>query len=240
MTILDLTLEELRYRYHFEDALLIRKVEETLLNLFSEGFLNGTVHTCIGQEFSAVAFVKQLGQGDFIFSNHRCHGHYLAQTRDFRGLIGELMGKKSGVSGGVGGSQHLCADRFFSNGIQGGILPVAAGLALANKLSGKERIGIVFIGDGTLGEGTVYESINLISKWEIPLLVVLEDNLYAQSTHQNMNLAGDILRRPQSFGIPTYESETGHVDKLFANALKSIEYVRSECKPTIMLCWFLS
>jgi 2-oxoisovalerate dehydrogenase E1 component len=235
MTISDITSDELRKSYHFEDALLIRKVEETLLRLFSIGQLNGTVHTCIGQEYSAVAFVKQLEQDDFIFSNHRCHGHYLARTGDYRGLISELMGKKSGVSGGVGGSQNLFSGNFFSSGIQGGIVPVSAGLALANKLNGNGCIGIVFIGDGTLGEGVVYESLNMISKWEIPLLVVLENNSYAQSTPQELNIAGEILDRPRAFGIRAFESETGQLEHLFSNAKESIEYVRSECKPAFHL-----
>ena len=138
-----------------KEALRIRKVEEKFLQLFSEGKLNGTVHTCVGQEFSAVAFAGQLKKKDFIFSNHRCHGHYIAFTGDVRGLLAELLGKASGTCGGIGSSQHLCHNNFYSNGIQGGIVPVAAGYALGNKLKGNGAIGIVFIGDGTLGEGAL-------------------------------------------------------------------------------------
>ena len=83
-----------------EEAILIRRVEETFLELFSQGKLNGTVHTCVGQEFSAVAFAGQLEKKDFIFSNHRCHGHYLSFTKDYEGLIAELMGKEIGTCGG--------------------------------------------------------------------------------------------------------------------------------------------
>src|ERR1700760_3504809 len=88
-----------------KEALLIRRVEETFLDLFSKGKLNGTVHTCVGQEFSAIAFAGQLKKSDFIFSNHRCHGHYISFTKDCYGLIAELLGKKTGASGGVGSSQ---------------------------------------------------------------------------------------------------------------------------------------
>ncbi len=152
---------------HIKDALRIRKVEEKFLQLFSEGKLNGTVHTCVGQEFSAIAFAGQLKKKDFVFSNHRCHGHYIAFTGDVRGLLAELLGKASGTCGGIGSSQHLCNNNFFSNGIQGGIVPVAAGYSLANKLKKNGAIGIVFIGDCTLGEGTLYETMNIISKWEM-------------------------------------------------------------------------
>src|SRR5262245_15810428 len=138
-------------------GLLIRAVEQRLLALFSEGRLFGTVHTCIGQEWTGIAVAEALEDGDLVFSNHRCHGHFLARTDDVEGLAAEIMGRASGVCGGRGGSQHLCSEGFFSNGIQGSIVPVAAGLALAQKLAGDRRITVAFIGDGTLGEGALYE-----------------------------------------------------------------------------------
>ncbi len=113
--------------------------EETLLALFDEGLLNGTTHACIGQEADCVGVIEHLRDGDHIFSNHRCHGHYLARTGTRCGLLAEIMGKPEGVCGGIGGSQHLCAPGFKSNGIQGGIVPTAAGIALAMKLAGDRR-----------------------------------------------------------------------------------------------------
>jgi 2-oxoisovalerate dehydrogenase E1 component len=219
----------------YEKALLIRQVEEKFLELFSEGKLNGTVHTSVGQEFSAIAFAGQINKTDFIFSNHRCHGHYLEFTNDLKGLIAELMGKKVGTCGGIGSSQHLCHTNFFSNGVQGGIVPLAAGFALANKLRKNNQIGIVFIGDGTLGEGVVYETLNIISKWEIPLLLVCENNQYAQSTPITKNLAGDILKRAEAFNIASFKSNTWDVDDLMENARNSIEQVRTTSKPVFHL-----
>jgi 2-oxoisovalerate dehydrogenase E1 component len=220
---------------NIKEAIRIRRVEEKFLELFSAGKLNGTVHTCVGQEFSAVAFAGQLKKRDFIFSNHRCHGHYIAFTGDVRGLLAELLGKASGVSGGIGSSQHLCNKNFYSNGIQGGIVPVAAGYALGNKLKGNDAIGIVFIGDGTLGEGALYETMNIISKWEIPLLIVCENNFYAQSTPQSVNLAGDILSRASAFGIQTFEGDTWDPELLMGKAQGAIDYVRSSVKPGFFL-----
>ncbi|HMH23205.1 MAG TPA: thiamine pyrophosphate-dependent enzyme [Puia sp.] len=218
-----------------KEALRIRRVEEKFLELFSLGKLNGTVHTCVGQEFSAIAFAGQLKNKDFVFSNHRCHGHYIAFTGDTRGLLAELLGKASGTCGGIGSSQHLCNSNFFSNGIQGGIVPVAAGYALGNKLKENGAIGIVFIGDGTLGEGTLYETMNIISKWEIPLLIVCENNFYAQSTPQHINLAGDIQARARAFGIRTQHGNTWDPESLMHQAKEAIEYVREGSKP----CFFL-
>jgi 2-oxoisovalerate dehydrogenase E1 component len=211
----------------YKKALLIRRTEDTFLDLFSQGKLNGTVHTCSGQEFSALAFCSVLNKEDVIQSNHRCHGHYIARTGDVKGLIAELMGKASGVCGGIGSSQHLCNNNFYSNGVQGGIVPVAAGMALAAKRDGKGAIVVVFIGDGTLGEGVVYESMNLASLLQLPLHIVCENNRYAQSTKSSENLSGSILARPESFGIQTFHSNTWDLEELFKNAKSSIKATRS-------------
>ena len=182
-----------------------------------------------------MAIVAALQEGDLLFSNHRGHGHYLAWTDDVEGLIAEIMGKQTGMCGGRGGSQHMCAQGFFSNGIQGGIVPVAAGLALAQKLQGRPNITVVFIGDGTLGEGVLYETLNVAAKWELPLLVVLENNLYAQSTPQHQTLAGDIYARATAFGITTAHSDTWHPDDLVLAAAESVDKVRCTSRP-LFLC----
>ena len=130
-TVLDQTL--------IKEALLIRTVEDRLFDLFSQGKLNGTIHTCVGQEFIAVAFTQPLTSDDSIFSGHRCHGHFISFTKDFEGLLAELMGKTTGICAGIGGSQHLCKNNFYSNGVQGGIVPVSAGIALAQKLRQTKR-----------------------------------------------------------------------------------------------------
>jgi 2-oxoisovalerate dehydrogenase E1 component len=111
-----------------KQAVLIRKTEEKLLELFSLGKLNGTVHTCVGQELSAVAVLNNLLQDDFVVSNHRGHGHYIARTGDIKGMIAEILGKKSGSVGGIGGSQHLANHKYLSNGIQGGMTPIISGI----------------------------------------------------------------------------------------------------------------
>lgn len=212
-------------------ALTIRFTEERLLELFSQGKLFGTIHTCIGQEFVGVSVARCLKPHDFIFSNHRCHGHFIARNNNLDGLIAEIMGKSTGVCGGIGGSQHLHQDRFFSNGIQGGIVPVAAGLAMAQKRDAAGGIAVVYIGDGTLGEGVLYEALNIASKWELPLLVVLENNFYAQSTHQSQTIAGDIDARFRALNINTFTSDTGEWENLLTQMETSVRYVRENGKP---------
>jgi TPP-dependent pyruvate/acetoin dehydrogenase alpha subunit len=205
----------------------IRRFEEHLLGLFEEGVLNGTTHAYVGQEADAVAIMEHLVDGDHVFSNHRCHGHYLARTGDALGLIAEIMGKEAGICSGIGGSQHICAPGFKSNGVQGGIVPAAAGIAMAYQLRGDDtHISVCFIGDGTLGEGQVYETANIAALWKLPLLIVLEDNEWSQSTPSAVNTAGDMAARFTAFGIPVREIDSTDVLELHRVAGEEIAAMR--------------
>jgi TPP-dependent pyruvate/acetoin dehydrogenase alpha subunit len=209
----------------------IRRFEERVLALFDEGALNGTTHACIGQEADAVGLMEHLSAGDHLFSNHRCHGHFLAWSGDAFGLLAEIMGKPAGLCAGIGGSQHICAPGFKSNGVQGGIVPAAAGIALAEQLRGGGGLSVVFLGDGTLGEGLVYETLNLAALWQLPLLFVLEDNGWSQSTPRSANLAGDIGLRFAAFGLPVVEIETTDVLEIERTAGRAVGGCRSRCEP---------
>ncbi len=212
-------------------ALTIRLTEQRLLELFKEGKLFGTVHTCIGQEFVGVAVSRCLRDVDSVFSNHRCHGHFLSHCGNIAGLIAEVMGKSNGVCGGRGGSQHLHQDNFYSNGILGGTTAVTTGLAFGHQLKKTGGIAVVYIGDGALGEGILYESMNIASKWSLPLLIVCENNLYAQSTHQDQTLAGSITGRAEAFGIETAHNDTWHWPQLLEALRGSVERVRTTGAP---------
>jgi 2-oxoisovalerate dehydrogenase E1 component len=219
------------YRPELTTALTIRATEERLLGLFAEGRLFGTVHTCIGQELVGVSVARALRDDDYVFSSHRCHGHFIAYCDNVEGLVAEIMGKATGVCGGLGGSQHLHQRRFFSNGIEGGIVPVAAGLAMAQSLRTGDGIAVVYLGDGTLGEGVVYEAANIAARWGLPLLFVLENNGIAQSTPQDQTLAGSIEARFAAFGIPTRLSNTWDWSELFASMATSVALVRASGGP---------
>jgi TPP-dependent pyruvate/acetoin dehydrogenase alpha subunit len=213
----------------------IRRFEETLLRLFDEGLLNGTTHACIGQEADCVGVIEHLREGDHLFSNHRCHGHFLAWSGDAYGLMREIMGKPDGLCGGIGGSQHICAPGFKSNGVQGGIVPAAAGIAYAMQLRRDDGLSVVFIGDGTLGEGAVYETLNMAALWRLPLLVVLEDNGWAQSTPSSLNLSGNVGARFEAFGFNVSEVESTDVMEIGAAASSLIAGCRAGNVPAVLI-----
>jgi len=215
----------------YRSMLLIRCFEERLLAEFSTGKLLGTTHTYIGQEADAVGIFSATKPEDVIFSNHRCHGHFLAYGGDPYRLAAELMGKSTGLVGGRGGSQHIHWRNFYSNGIQGGIVPVATGMALAEKIKTTGNIAVVFIGDGTLGEGILYESLNLSALWKLPILFVLEDNHFAQTTPVEKGVAGTMAGRFAAFGIKTWERDTTDVLEVRSATREAIAVVRAGNEP---------
>ena len=219
----------------YEKILKIRIFEEKVLELFEHGILSGTTHAYIGQEANAVGVIGALDSDDVVISNHRCHGHYIAFKDDPYALLCEMMGKKDGLCSGRGGSQHICDGNFFSNGIQGGIVPFSAGIAFAEKVKNNNRVITVFIGDGTLGQGVVYESLNLISKWNLPVLIVVENNRYAQSTKIEANLAGSIYERFNAFGIQTSEESTFDCLQINAVTKKIVSNNRQTSKPQCLI-----
>ncbi len=214
---------------------LIRRFEETVIENFPRGVFSGTTHVYIGQEANAAGVLAHLEPGDIVFSNHRCHGHFLAYGGDARSLFAELMGKKTGVCAGRGGSQHLHWKNFYSNGVQGGIAPVATGMALAEKRKGTQAISIVFLGDGTLGEGIVYESLNLAALWQAPVLFVVENNHIAQTTPIELALAGSIAARFEAFDIPVIERDTSDVREVASLAEGLLMEVRIKQAPRALV-----
>lgn len=211
--------------------LTIRKVEETLLELFAQGKLYGTTHTSMGQEATAVASMSHISERDIVFSNHRCHGHFIAYGGSIESLFAEVMGRKDGPCVGRGGSQHLCYNKFYTNGIQGGIVPNATGAAFSQKLLNTGGIGVVFLGDGTLGQGIVYESLNFASLFDIPILFIVEDNKYAMTTPAMNAVAGSMVDRAAAFGIESDEIESNDVLDLYNLFENRFEYVRNNKKP---------
>ena len=220
----------------YKQMYTIRKTEETLLSLFSEGVLYGTVHTCIGQEACAVGVINALDRSkDVIWSTHRGHGHFIAYCDEVEALIAEIMGKATGVCGGFGGSQHLHKRNFYTNGILGGTVPCAVGSALAEKEKKSDAIVCVFLGDGALGEGVVYESFNIASLWKLPIVFILEHNKYAQSTPSHLEHAGNLNKRAQPFDIPTTEINSKDITEIYNSACEVITLVREHKQPHFLI-----
>ncbi|NLN70164.1 MAG: thiamine pyrophosphate-dependent dehydrogenase E1 component subunit alpha [Chloroflexi bacterium] len=213
----------------------IRRFETVLLEQFKSGIFPGTTHTSLGQEANAVGVLAHLEPGDVVVSNHRCHGHFLAYGGDPQALFAELMGKPSGVCGGVGGSQHLHWRNFYSSGVQGGTVAMAAGMALAEKRTQSGAIVVDFMGDGTLGEGIVYECLNMISLWQLPVLLVLEHNQIAQTTPSSLAIAGSVPKRFEAFEIPTTALDSSDILDIYPLAETLIEQVRNESAPRALM-----
>jgi len=214
----------------------IRTFEQSLLDMFDEGVLVGTTHSCLGQEATAVGVLSALDRKrDIVLSNHRGHGHFLAYSGEIELLYLELMGKPGGVCAGRGGSQHLNYRNFYSNGIQAGLVPISTGMAMAEKTKNTKAIVTVFLGDGTLGQGVVYESFNIASVMHLPIFFIIDDNGYAQSTPTSMQIAGSIRARPEAFGIPVEERSTTDVREDLSIASELADSVRTECYPHCLL-----
>jgi 2-oxoisovalerate dehydrogenase E1 component len=205
-------------------AHLVRSTERLLLDLFTKGLLSGTTHTCIGQELCQMAVVRALDDpDDAVLSNHRNHGHFLTYSGDVYGLVAEIMGRETGVCRGVGGSQHLAYRHFHSNGVQAGMTAIGTGLALARQRAQSRSIVACIVGDGTFGEGLIYESLNLASVWRVPMLFVVENNGIAQTTRTATTTAGSLVARGAAFGLRTWEVDDS--DLLF------FDRVEEWCEP---------
>lgn len=205
---------------------LIRRTEELILDLFSRGLLSGTTHTCLGQELCQMAVVRALNDADdVVLSNHRNHGHFMTYSGYFTGLVAEIMGREAGVCGGYGGSQHMAFRHFHSNGVQAGMTGIGTGLALARKMGKSRALVATMIGDGTLGEGLLYESMNLASIWKAPVLFVVENNGIAQTTYTQDTIGGSIEARGQAFGLLTW-----HLDDSASDFSKSVASIVDEMR----------
>jgi 2-oxoisovalerate dehydrogenase E1 component len=211
-------------------GLQIRRAEELLLEAFRDGHIRGTVHTCLGQELIPVMANEFFGDA-FWFSNHRGHGHYLARTKDFAGLFAEILSREGGVSNGIGGSQHLLTGEFMSNGIQGGQAGIAAGFASSRNSNG--NLSVMFIGDGTLGAGHLYESWNIAAIENARVLYVVEDNLVAQSTPSEKTFRGNLEMRVNGFGLNYISTQDDDLDLLESAFNEARNRVESQV-PTVL------
>jgi TPP-dependent pyruvate/acetoin dehydrogenase alpha subunit len=218
--------------------LLIRRAEETIDRLIGEGAIRGTAHLSIGQEGCAVGALSAARADDPVVSSHRGHGHFLARVLDPLPLFAELMGKASGPCCGRGGSQHLCslAHSFYgTNGITGGGLPVATGLALAQKLTGGTRAVLCFFGDGASNQGTFHESLNMAALWRLPILYFCENNGYAMSTRfEDSTRVPSVAARAAACAVNARQVDGMDVDAVRTATASALKAVRSGAGPVLV------
>jgi len=221
---------------HYRLAAGIRRFEELLLDQFARGRVAGTTHTCIGQEIAAVAVTAALDRSrDCVFSNHRGHGHFLAYCGETFALLAEIFGRPDGVCGGRGGSQHLHRGNFYSNGVLGGTVGNAIGVALAEKKQASGAVTCAWLGDGAFGEGLVYEAMNVASLWKLPIVLAIEANGIAQTTPTELQLAGTIAARCAAFDIPLEEVSGTDLAEALGAAARAVDATRAEQRPHAIL-----
>jgi pyruvate dehydrogenase E1 component alpha subunit len=229
-----------RDRRLYHAMLRIRRFEEKAAELYSAGKIRGFLHLYIGEEAVAVGVIEALGPEDAIVATYREHGHALARGVPAGAIMAEMYGKASGCSRGRGGSMHLFdASRGFYGGwaIVGGGLPVAVGLALADRLQGRERLTACFFGDGAVAEGEFHESLNLAALWRLPVLFVCENNRYAMGTALERHQAQtDIARKAEAYGIPGEAVDGMDVHAVAAAAERAARTVREGGGPVLLEC----
>lgn len=218
--------------------LLIRRIEEKCAELYSAGKIQGFLHLYIGEEAVAVGAMQALIPDDNVVSTYREHGHALARGLSAGAVMAEMYGKANGCCRGRGGSMHLfdAGRRFYGgNAIVGGGLPLAVGLALADKLQARSRVTACFFGDGAVAEGEFHESLNLAALWKLPVLFLCENNLYAMGTQLARHQAQtDIARKAQAYGLPGVAMDGMDVLAVEAATHRAVETVRRGDGPYLL------
>jgi pyruvate dehydrogenase E1 component alpha subunit len=221
-----------------EAMLRIRAFETAANQLYLSAKMPGLTHLYIGEEAVAVGVCSVLRVDDVITSTHRGHGHCIAKGADVRRMFCELLGKEEGYCRGKGGSMHI-ADHangnLGANAIVGGSAGIATGAAFAAQRLGTDRVAVCFFGDGALGQGLLYEVMNMAALWKLPVVYVCENNLYNEYTHFSEVTAGSITSRAEAFGIPAVEVDGQDVLAVRAAAEQAVARGRSGNGPSFLL-----
>ncbi len=213
--------------------LLVRRMEQTIESLFSKGVLRGTTHCCIGQEGVPAVLSELIDiEKDYLCSGHRAHGLSILLSESPERLLGEIMGKPYGLAKGLGGSQHVYYKNYFTNGITGGMAPVATGIAFTLKHEATDAISVVVYGDGAMNEGYVLEAFNLAVEMDLPILFLLENNGYAMSTPvETVNPFVTFENRVKGFGLPYTKVSASCFDNLYDVIEQAVNKVRKTRSP---------
>jgi pyruvate dehydrogenase E1 component alpha subunit len=221
-----------------EAMLRIRAFETAANQLYLSAKMPGLTHLYIGEEAVAVGVCSALRVDDVITSTHRGHGHCIAKGADVRLMFCELLGKEEGYCRGKGGSMHI-ADHangnLGANAIVGGSAGIATGAAFSAQRLGTDRVAVCFFGDGALGQGLLYEVMNMAALWKLPAIYVCENNLYNEYTHFSEVTAGSITGRAEAFGIPTAEVDGQDVLAVRAATQQAVERARTGGGPSFLL-----
>ena len=220
--------------------LTIRRFDERVSKEFFDGNIRGYVHLYIGEEAIATGVCSNLLPGDRIVSHHRGHGHCIAKGADMKRMMAEIYGRKTGYCKGKGGSMHIAdfsIGMLGANGIVGAGLPIALGAALAAQLEGKNKVAVVFFGDGACQEGEFHESLSLASIWKLPLIFVCENNLYAAGTPARYALPiEDIYKKADTYAIPGTVVDGNDVVAVYEVVKELVARTREGGGPSFVEC----
>ena len=216
----------------------IRRFEERAAQLYGMGHIGGFCHLYIGQEAVVVGVLMTIDQNDSVVTTYRDHGHMIARGLDPKRIMSELTGRISGYSKGKGGSMHMFSrdNNFFGgHGIVGAQVPIGTGVAFAHKYNNDKNICRTYIGDGAMNNGQVFEAFNLASLWKLPVMYIIENNMYGMGTSVNRSSAGsDLFKRAEPFGIPGEIVDGMNVFKVRNAAYKACKHVRSGKGPYVL------
>ena len=225
---------------HVPKMVLIRTFEDKLYFLFLNTPMPGTMHQYNGQEAVAVGVCSALESTDYITSTHRGHGHTLAKGADLNRAMAEMFAKDTGLCRGMGGSMHIADFRvgmLGANGIVGGGLPIAAGAALAAQMRGTKQVAVAFMGDAAANEGSWHESVNLAAVWKLPVVFVIENNLYGYSVKMSQACPTEhIATRAAAYGLPGEIVDGQDVLAVYAASVRAIERAREGAGPSLIEC----
>lgn len=233
---LDLT----KAREFYKQMLLIRRFEEKCVELYSKQKIGGFLHLYIGEEAIAVGVMDALNEDDAVLATYREHGQALARGVSAKSIMAEMYGKIEGCSRGRGGSMHLfdAKTRFYGgSAIVGGALPLAVGMALADKMQKRNRVTVCIFGDGAVAEGEFHESLNLAALWKLPILFVCENNRYAMGTALSLTQSEtDIYKKAESYKIHSKQIDGMSVIDVAKATLRAVEDIRENSAPMFLEC----
>jgi TPP-dependent pyruvate/acetoin dehydrogenase alpha subunit len=223
----------------YRSMVTIRLFEERVNELYRSARMPGLAHLYIGEEAVAVGVCAALTQHDYITSTHRGHGHCLAKGADIGRTFAELLGKEAGYCRGKGGSMHIADHQngnLGANAIVGGSTGIATGAAFSALRTGTGQVAVCFFGEGALGQGLLYEVMNMASLWKLPVVYVCENNLYNEYTHFQETTAGDVLARPRAFGITAGEVDGQDVRAVYEATAAMVASARAGEGPGFLMC----
>ncbi len=223
----------------YRRMVMIREFEEQVNELYTRALMPGLAHLYIGEEAVAVGICEALRPDDYITSTHRGHGHCVAKGASPDRMFAELLGKEAGYCRGKGGSMHIAdpaTGNLGANAIVGGSAGIATGAALSSKRLGTGQVAVCFFGEGALGQGVLYEVMNLAALWKLPVVYVCENNLYTEYTHYSETTAGDILARGTAFGVQAESVDGQDVRAVYATAQRLVERARKGEGPAFLVC----